>query len=202
MLKITKTEIYGLKMAVYGMRLPLRSHHKMDTTSDELLGPNDLDLALRLKKGGSEHRKFLRQIPVNLIIEAPQYLLRELDTYKVSTTTNSSSQMHMIMKRPLEVKDFSEENTKGNLFKTIIDYCNELIVLWNNEKEKEKKEDIFRELIQTLPQSYNYERLFTCNLEVLYNMYQQRKTHKLKEWRDFCTFLETIPLFRQLFINN
>ena len=199
MIKVNNLEIFGLKSAVYGMRLPLRSHYKADTIEETILGDNDLDLAKRLIKAGTEHRKFLRQIHITMNITAPMYWYKEADTYKVGTTANSSSQMHMIMKRHLEPEDFSLEDV-GNTdnINYIIELCNNRIDYWN----KDKSENNFRYLIQILPQSYNYERIITCNMEVLYNMYNQRKTHKLREWREFCQHLEQNELFKQLFLEQ
>lgn len=200
MILVSSMKHYGLQEALYGMRLPLRSHAKADTFNDNIIGFNDLELARKLINAGNEHRKFLRSIHVSLIFQAPQFLLREFDTYKVSTTTNSSSQMHTIMKRHLTVEDFSMEDLTSDLDRLIltqtINYCNSLIDMWKITKE----EKVFRKLQQILPQSYMYERVFTCNMEVLYNIYKHRKSHKLKEWRDFCAYLENYPLFKQLFL--
>ena len=57
----------------------------------DLIGPNDMDLCRRLINGGSEHRKFLRQIFVSVDITAPLYWFKEFDTYRIGVTENSTS---------------------------------------------------------------------------------------------------------------
>lgn len=200
MINIKSLEHYGLQIAMYGMRLPLLSHRDMDTISNDVIGEKDLILCRKLINAGPDHRKFLRQIHITINLVAPQYFFREFDTYKVSTTSNSTSQMHKIMSRHLTQEDFSFEDCDSETDKYMINqnlnYCNMLIDTWKVTKE----EKVFRKLQQQLSQSYNYERTFTCSMETLYNMYKSRKKHKLKEWREFCIMLESNNIFRQLFL--
>ena len=96
-MKFENTEVYGFKRALKGMRNPLESWHKNDTVEENgkvVIGENDLGLAQRLIKAGSEHRKFMRQIFVSVDITAPMYFMDELDTYKIGITRNSCSFMH------------------------------------------------------------------------------------------------------------
>ena len=112
MIKIENLETYGLRRALYGMRQPMQSHHKSDTTEDKI-GVNDLDLANRLAKAGTEHRKFARQIFVSFDVTAPTYWYLEMDTYKVGTTSNSTSKMHKLLSKPFTVEDFSFDGMSG-----------------------------------------------------------------------------------------
>ena len=98
-MKFENTEVYGFKRALKGMRNPLESWRKNDTVEENgkvVIGENDLDLAQRLIKSGSEHRKFMRQIFVSVDITGPLYWWKEFDTYKVGTVANSCSTMHKI----------------------------------------------------------------------------------------------------------
>ena len=64
-MKFENTEVYGFKSALRGMRNPLESWKKNDTVEENgsvTIGENDLGLAQRLIRSGSEHRKFMRQI--------------------------------------------------------------------------------------------------------------------------------------------
>jgi hypothetical protein len=85
----------NLENAIRGARNPLNSWDKSDSYYDEsgkyVLGEKDLNLATRLCKAGSDHRKFMRQIFVSVDITAPLYWWKEFDTYKVGTTANSTS---------------------------------------------------------------------------------------------------------------
>jgi hypothetical protein len=202
MIKIKSIKIYNLKDAIYGMRLPMESHSKMDTVDDDLIGPNDLTLCKKLIAVGTEHRKFLRQIFVSINFVAPLYFLKDFDTYKVGTTSNSTSQNHKLMTRCLSFDDFSCENISFDDYNELSHFKKTLEILNNliNQYKENKNEEIFRKVVQMLPQSYFYERVFTCSMENLYNMYSQRKNHKLKEFRDLFEEIEKISLFRQLFL--
>lgn len=110
MLRASNIEVWGFKHAIRGMRNPMNSWSKSDSifTEDCLkIGPNDLKLMKSLYKGGSEHRKYLRQITVSLDIIAPLYWWKEFDTYKINTTSNSCSTMHKLLEQPFKVSDFS-----------------------------------------------------------------------------------------------
>ena len=108
-MKFENTEVYGFKRALKGMRNPLESWHKNDTVEENgkvIIGENDLDLAQRLIKSGSEHRKFMRQIFVSVDITGPLYWWKEFDTYKVGTTANSTSTMHKLASTPITAECF------------------------------------------------------------------------------------------------
>lgn len=120
MIKVENIEIFGLEGAMRGMRNPLNSWDKADTTVYQEhdrefinIGVNDLNLASRLIKAGTEHRKFLRMIHVQMDVIAPLYWWKEADTYKIGTTANSCSTMHTLTKRPFAEKDFSFERLEG-----------------------------------------------------------------------------------------
>jgi len=111
MLKLERTSVMNLENAMRGARNPMNSWGRMDSFYDEngeyKLGPNDLDLAKRLRKAGSDHRKFLRQVFVSVDVTAPLYWWKEYDTYKVATVANSTSTMHKIASKPFSMDDFS-----------------------------------------------------------------------------------------------
>lgn len=120
MIKLERTSVMNLENAMRGARNPMNSWGRMDSSYDEnhayVLGPNDLDLAKRLRKAGSDHRKFIRQIFVSVDITAPLYWWKEYDTYKVATVANSTSTMHKIHSKPFERADFScDHMTDGTL---------------------------------------------------------------------------------------
>ena len=154
------------------------------------LGKNDKDLMTRLRNAGTEHRKFMRMMPVYMRITAPLYWWKEFDTYKVGTVINSCSTMHKIAAKEFTVDDFSYEHlfSLGTL-RIVIDDLN-----YNRTKYlSTKNKDYWWQMIQLLPSSYNQTRNVMLNYEVLSNIYRQRKDHKLDEWREFCKWIETLP---------
>ena len=205
MLKLERTSVMNLENAMRGARNPMNSWAKSDSPYDDkgnyILGENDLALARKLCRAGSDHRKFVRQILVSVDITAPLYWWKEFDTYKVATVANSTSTMHKIHAKPFELADFSVDKlSDGALaaFRTYMDYMEATRRRFVETKDKRDWYD----LIQLLPSSYNQLRTVTMNYETLINIYYARRAHKLDEWHVFCAWAEELPYFKTLFIEN
>ena len=171
-----------------------------------LLGENDLNLMNQLATGGPVHAKYRRMIPVYLDITAPLYWWKEFDTYKIGTVANSCSTMHKIHEKEFVWSDFSHEYlTDGakRILKMTIDEMNcwrSRFLAWDDidDENKERngwhdKKDLWWQIIQLLPSSYNQKRTVMLNYEVLVGIYKWRKNHKLDEWREFCKWIESLP---------
>lgn len=213
MIKIEETETYGWEAAIRGMRNPMNSWDKSDSKQlpDMLMdeqtyvpayfevGPNDLDLMHRLYKAGTDHRKFMRMIVVYCDITAPLYWWKEFDTYKVGTVANSCSTMHKIQDKEFTIDDFSHEHILQETFTGLVNptaLLNGIVDALNQNRKlylqmKDKK--YWWQMIQLLPSSYNQKRTVMLNYEVLANIYNSRKNHKLDEWNDFCDWIKTLP---------
>lgn len=200
MIKLESTAVEGFQVAIRGMRNPLNSWDKSDSTYSSRginVGVNDLTLMKSLVKGGTDHRKFLRMITVSVDIIAPLYWWKEFDTYKVGTVRNSCSTMHTISKKEFDIDDFSTEHLmiqSKAMLQGVIDILNQNRELYNSTKDKE----YWWQMIQLLPSSYNQRSTVLLNYEVLLNMYFSRKNHKLDEWVAFCKWVESLPLMRAL----
>ena len=242
MILIEKTQIMGLEPTIRGMRNPMNSWAKSDSefnvdcgicdsehyncdncptnpfsangTDNALIGPNDLDLMLRLARAGSVDGKFRRMIAVYVDITAPLYWWKEFDTYKVGTVANSCSTMHRIHAKEFEPEDFSHDHLMGDgewfdvgdihglmeplklpsftsreLLQIIIGALN-----CYRKRYLETKDKLYWwQMIQLLPSSYNQKRTVMLNYEVLSNIYQHRRNHKLDEWRELCKWIEGLP---------
>ena len=185
MLKVERISVMNMENAIRGARNPLNSWARMDSYYDEsgnfVLGENDLSLATRLAKAGSDHRKYLRQIFVSMDITAPLYWWKEFDTYKVGTVANSTSTMHKIHAKEFVREDFSIESLTGDS----VGAMDALISCLESERQKyleSKDKAHWMNMIQLLPTSYNQLRTVTMNYEVLIGIYYARRTHKLSEW--------------------
>ena len=187
--------------AIRGARNPMNSWGRMDSHTEPdgsfVFGPNDLDLAMRLAKAGSDHRKYLRMIFVSVDVTAPLYWWKEYDTYKVATVANSTSTMHKIHSKPFSMDDFSCDHMTDGTKKFMETVVAELENIRLRFKETKSKEDWY-DMIQLLPSSYNQMRTCTFNYETLINIYRARKNHKLAEWHTFCDWIETLPYAEQL----
>lgn len=205
MLTIERTSVMNFENAVRGARNPLNSWDRMDSFYNEQgqyqLGENDLNLAKRLCKAGSDHRKFIRQIMVSMDVTAPIYWWKEFDTYKVGTVANSTSTMHKIHSKEFSMDDFSTdhmtEETKAQM-ERLIEWLETLRRNFLETKEKAYWYDI----IQLLPSGYNQMRTVTLNYEVLYNIYYARRNHKLEEWHTFCHWIEELPYASELLMQE
>lgn len=181
------------------------------------VGQNDFDLMTRLRNAGTDHRKFMRMITVYLDITAPLYWWKEFDTYKVGTVANSCSTMHKIAAKEFTLDDFSHEHLVDDLDVRIeiggtdhrdtgpMEVLGMTIDVLNHYREKylaaTKTEeytglpakDIWWQMIQLLPSSYNQKRTVMLNYEVLANIYKSRRHHKLDEWHTLCDWIESLP---------
>ena len=239
MILIENAQIMGLEPTIRGMRNPMNSWAKSDSgpclthgpahckdcpyteeschvteadlENNFIVGPNDLDLMLRLARAGSVDGKFRRMIAVYVDITAPLYWWKEFDTYKVGTVANSCSTMHKIHAKEFTLEDFSHEHLLGEgcipdhayqnphdiLALTIecLNYWREkyLVAVKTEDHTGLPAKDIWWQMIQLLPSSYNQKRTVMLNYEVLANIYQHRRNHKLDEWRELCRWIESLP---------
>lgn len=212
MIKLSKIKVYGFEEAIRGMRNSWESWEDSDFTGDSI-GQKNYKLMKRLIKSGSDHRKFMRMINVSMDILAPLYWWKEFDVYKIGTNDNSCSTMHTIYRKEFTTQDFSCEKLRIPSWKDgytpidtmlyIIDELNNLRDIYINgliDKEtgevlrKPKDKEIWYQMIQLLPSSYNQLRTITLNYEVLLRIYNARKDHKLDEWRDFCKMIKILPV--------
>ena len=237
MIKFENTEVLGWEAAIRGMRNPMNSWEKSDSkwysigipTSNPAaindkclsqkycLGDNDLDLMMRLRNAGTDHRKFMRMITVYVDITAPLYWWKEFDTYRVGVEKNSCSTMHKIAEKEFTLEDFSCEHLNDEPYHRewiesamvdeditsphkvwatpldILRYTIEMLNAYRLQYLETKNKNDWWQMIQLLPSSYNQKRTVMLNYEVLANIYKSRKNHKLDEWVDFCKWIETLP---------
>ena len=197
-----------LHSVIMGARNPMNSWDRSDTSGVDI-GDADLNLLKRLRKAGTDHRKYLRMIPVWMDITAPLYWWKEFDTYKVGTVANSCSTMLKIHSKEFTMDDFSREHLTDifalnnatnplNAMEHIVCCLNFYRELYLETNDKE----YWWQMIQLLPSSYNQKRTVFLNFEVLLNMYHARKNHKLDEWQDFCKIVEEIPIFKELCLED
>ena len=205
MLKIENFEVMGWEHAIRGMRNPMNSWEKSDSewvpqfdtvqgpvSGKFIIGPNDYALMKKLRNAGTDHRKFMRMITVYLDITAPLYWWKEFDTYKVGTVANSCSTMHKIAEKEFTLEDFSHEH----LQEPMLEILKHTIHGLNDSRDAylySKDKLMWWQMIQLLPSSYNQKRTVMLNYEVLANIYQSRKNHKLDEWHTFCHWIDELP---------
>lgn len=237
-MKFEHANTYNWENAMRGLRHPMESYDRGDTmwyedtpTNEHYcgnqaieidgqnciflgIGERDMDLAQRMIKAGSPNDKFLRQIFVSIDITGPLYWWKEMDTYKVGTTANSTSTMHKLASTPItldcfEIDDFNSdiydcfENKNGERVKRPFETV--YIKPWIMELEYLRKnyletKDIryWKELIRWLPESWLQTRTWTANYATLRNIIHWRRGHRLSEWAQFIEWCKTLPYSEEL----
>lgn len=203
MIKIEKTDLHGFDVAIRAMRNSFDSWEKSDSewkNGEYVLGKDDLALMQKLIRNGDDHAKFMRFVTVTCDITAPRYWWTEFDTYKVGTVRCSCSTMHTITKREITLDMFSLDGCitgARSVMSIVIETLNNLRYRVLNPTDTDKKtgevKRHWRSIIQLLPQSYNQKSTVMLNYQVLRHMYHARKAHKLTEWHEFCTWIESLP---------
>lgn len=209
-MKFENTEVWGFAHAIRGMRNPMESWERSDSVfppnGTPQLGKNDLELAQKLIRAGSEHRKFLRQIFVSTDMTAPLYLFKEFDTYKVGTVSNSCSTMHKLASTEITMNCFETDDRDSDLHtfpaEKVIEQLEKLRIIYLKTRDKR----YWKELIRWLPESWLQKRTITMNYENLYTICHQRQNHKLNEWSgcdnpalpNFIAWARTLPYAEEL----
>lgn len=216
-INVYKIKTFGWENAILGMRYPMNSEDKSDSTVDViinnkiktkfivnlenediiqdrfLLGEKDKELLLKLCKAGKSHRKVLRMIHIQMSVKMPLFWWKEFDTYKVATVANSRSTMHKLGSKKLTINDFAYKSVPPE---ETIETLNYLIEGWNKaKKSNDCSNNMWRSLIEYLPSSYIQERMLDFNYETALSIYFDRKNHKLEEWHYFCNKLLELPYF-------
>ena len=213
-MKFELIEVSGLKGSLLGLRLPMcKDLEEASTKNDSynnsngilkgkfIVSESDKKLCQKLINAdsgekasghGQPNSKFLRMIHAQICITAPLYFFKELDTYKVGTTSNSTSTMHRLANYPITMDCFEMD-----------DYCGFFEIQWKNlialleqcrkEYNETKDKRYWKELIRLLPESWLQTRMLDVDYQTLRNIYFWRKNHKLTEWYGFCEFIETLP---------
>ena len=203
-MKFETLEVGGIVPALHGMRNPKNSWHLADTKREPTsptgisIGPNDMDLAQRLIKGGSVHSKFLRQIVVWVDITAPIYWWSEFDTYKVGVVRDSCSTMHKLLSivnavHPNQMKDVVElfDVKEPEEVMAVIEAYRHIYEVATSDRTNKQKKVMMKRM---LPDSY--QLMSTCSLSYqnIRSMIRWRKAHELDAWAvTFIEWAHTLP---------
>lgn len=208
-MNIQTLETCGNEPAMHGMRNPMNSWDKSDSDWDfniplddtkltfsfgkYRIGEKDKELSQKLQKSGPEHCKHLRMIFVWADITAPRYWWNEFDTYRIGVEKVSCSTMHKLMARPIDKSDFEHDCMNDWYLDTMVKAINESMLAYELCKDPEHRKEIWRGIIQALPQSYLQKRTVCMSYAALRNIVRQRAGHKLSEWKQFIDWAKTLP---------
>lgn len=179
-MKIKNVKVYGLSESIIRSGYPMQICEPAELDGIIFCSTYDIDRATKLSKSpsGSGHDNFLKGIIVQFDLQYPEYFSPQLQRYKFIDIISSQSKMHKIMSKELIREDFAKP-IPGDIF----DYLNWLI----------SRGDI-NEVVNALPSGYLKWMGISTNYLQLKTIYRQRRTHKLSEWREFCKWIETLPM--------
>lgn len=188
--KIENTQVYGYERAIKASGNPMRT---IINTSE--VDEKDMARAIKLgtTKQGAGHDNFLKGILVQLDVTAPLYWWKQAQRYHWFDFISSQSTMHCLLKFDIRTQCVDETNDR------VIKVLEELVAEYNALPEfDESKKAKWRTLVATLPCGFCLGATMTTNYQQLKTMYNQRKTHKLEEWKIFCQWCESLPGFVDL----
>lgn len=199
-MKIKNVRVYGLSESINRSGYPMTVGEPDDMDNFALCHPNDANRALKLSKtpSGSGHDNFLKGIIVQFDLQYTQYWTKQIQRYNWFDYFSGQSQMHKMTVRPLK------EACNKYVCQYIIDVVQFLIDKYNSNEttypftyddiDIESKDVLFEVIMSNCPMGYQLWQPVTTNYMQLKTMYKQRKSHKLSEWREFCKWIETLPM--------
>lgn len=209
---ITNVNVYGFENAIKCSKYPMSVN----------ISTLNTDITNTVKKlgnaqNGSGHDNFLKGIIVQFDLTMTPKMSVELERYHFIDFISSQSTMHRITKFDLD-KAYIEYVDKRiiDIMKDKVNEYNKLVELtkdksfydnnkWDIENEKEYKEvlnNLYLEILYSNPCGFKLTAGMTTNYQQLKTIYYQRKNHRLPEWRTFCEWIETLPYFKEICLED
>lgn len=209
-MQITNTRVYGLEESIVASGYPMSVDifkdvveciYAFDVQVSSVIASRQRNTAMNNKhfkracklaksKNGSGHDCFLKGIIVQMDVKAPQYFWQQLQRYHFIDIISSQSKMHMITKFDL----YAQANDKT------------LISSINNAKdaidEYNTGQSDIDDVLCNIPMGFEYTARLTTNYLQLKTIYAQRKTHRSKQWKEFCKWIKTLPLAKEFIVND
>lgn len=182
-MKIENVKVYDLEECIKASKYPMATN-----TSDCNSDITKTVLALGNSEKGSGHDQMLTGIRVNFDLTFSNKAWVELERYRFIEFVSSQSTMHRIAKF-----DLSGQYNEYVDYR-IINIMQELKELYEDSQNKED----YLKLLYSNPSGFELTARLTTNYRSLKGVYSQRKNHRLPEWREFCEWIPTLPMFNEL----
>lgn len=221
-MKIKNVKVAFLEESIIRSGYPMQTGEPVDLPSDENKWISKLEWDLQTGREnkdfirscklaktpvGSGHNNFLIGITVQFDLCYPQYWTKHLQRYHWFQYFSGQSLMHKLT----AVKDV-KSNCNRYVHFSVADLVDDLILAYNSDTlvffgnktdysfKYESKEELFHAIISNCPMGYELWIPVTTNYLQLKTMYFQRKNHKLEDWKEFCSFIESLPLAKELIL--
>lgn len=175
---VSKVRVYGLEESITASKYPMAVD--ISKLTDELTS-TCVNLAQSPK--GEGHDNWLNGVIVQFDLTFTNKAWVEGERYHFLDFVSSQSTMHKI--------------TKFDLDKSYIEYVDPRIIeimkeLVDNYNENSTPENYLKVLYSN-PCGFKLTARMSTNYRQLKTIYSQRKTHRLPEWREFCSWIESLP---------
>ena len=205
-MKVSNVKIYDLEESIIASGYPMRTAVGMRDVEEK-----DLKRAINLSKAASAdngaHGQFLTGIRVAFDLTCTNKMWVEAERYRFLEFVSSQSTMHRITKFDLdeaynEYVDPRVIEIMKEKVKEYNDLCNAIVPQSCEEMERHNqlKKQKYLEILYTNPAGFELTARMTTNYRCLKNIYNQRKDHRLPEWREFCAWIETLPYAKELIL--
>lgn len=184
---ISKVKVYGLENSIIGSKYPMSTN--IDKLTSDL---NKTCIKLAQCEKGTGHDNWLNGIVVQFDLTFTVKAWTEAERYHFLDFISSQSTMHRI--------------TKFDLDTSYIKYVDKRMIKIMKEKVTEYNENPTEEnylkVLYSNPCGFKLTAKMTTNYRQLKTIYSQRKTHRLPEWKEFCSWIESLPYAKELIIGE
>lgn len=194
---VSNVNVYGFEEAVKGAKYSYAIDTNVVTSE-----VTKTTLSLANSKAGSGHDQFMTGIIVQFDLTFSNKAWVEAERYKFLNFISSQSTMHRITKFDLDQAYLPYvDNRIVEIMKEKVKAYNELQAQMTSFKNEGKDvsemmntlNEMYLEILYSNPAGFRLTAKMTTNYRALKTIYNQRKDHRLPEWRAFCEWVKTLP---------
>lgn len=207
-MKVENVKVYDLEESIIASGYPMRTElieHKLN--EKDLKRAHNLSFASVNDNGA--HGQYLTGIRVAFDLTCTNKMWVEAERYRFLEFVSSQSTMHKITKFKIREQYNQYVDTR------VIDIMEEKVAAYNKLVENKPGSNAapellkdyanllkekYLEILYTNPAGFELTARMTTNYRCLMNIYKQRKNHRLPEWREFCSWIETLPYAKELML--
>ena len=186
---ISKVNVYGLEESIKASKYP--KSIDINQCTDEI---TKRTVSLGRADRGSGHDNFLKGIIVQFDLCFTIKAWTEAERYHFLEFVSSQSTMHCITQFDIE------QQCCKYVDKRIIDVLKEKVDYYNGFEDKttDGAKEAYLDVLYNVPVGFRLTARMSTNYQQLKTIYYQRRYHKLPEWREFCSWIETLPVFKDI----
>ena len=192
---VDNVKVYGLKESIKRAKYPMSTDIRQ-LNSDITKGIKALSNSGR----GEGHDQWLTGIVVQFDLTFTVKAWTEAERYHFFDFVSSQSTMHRITRFNLDEAyiEYVDPRIIEIMKEKVKDYNSLPPIMDNADEIEENRKRKYLEILYSNPCGFKLTAGMTTNYRQLKTIYHQRKTHRLPEWREFCAWVETLPMFKEL----